>query len=75
MYHFNSHYGMSSLVDDETEIIVEWHNGSFDETHKVSSDPTTIAVVLPKGENIAFFTARKIQEMTEYIKDNYQEYL
>lgn len=73
MYYFDTHYGQSSLTDDETGIIVEWENGDFNGTQKVRTDPSTFAVLIPQHQDLASFIAGKLREMGDYIAKTYPE--
>lgn len=68
-YIFETHYGKSSLADEETGVVIEWINGKFNETQKAHCE----GAVIPDGEDMATYMARKMMEMGDYIADNYAE--
>ena len=36
-YIFDSHYGTSSLADEETRLVIEWDNGNYDKVSERAS--------------------------------------
>ena len=73
MYIFDTHYGTSTLTDDQTGLYVQWENGRFNETQKIKLDGSTIMTLIPEGEDPALYLAKKMQEMGDYIAKEYPE--
>ena len=73
MYSFDTHYGVSTLTDEETGIVLQWQNGNFNETHRTLQDGATLMTIVPESESPELFIARNLREMAEYVAQNYPE--
>lgn len=63
-YMFDTHYGKSTVVDTENGIQVEWDNGDFNGTQKVT---------YTGGSLDAQEIARLARELGDYVAKNYPE--
>lgn len=73
MYSFNTHYGVSDLIDTETGLVLQWTNGKFNETQHLTNDAATLMTEIPNGEDPALFLARKMREMADHVVKEYPE--
>lgn len=70
-YTFSTHYGKSTVTDNETGVTVEWENGRFNETNAAKVDPT--AVLPTDAGKVAELLARSCKEIGDYVLENYPE--
>lgn len=70
-YTFSTHYGKSTVTDNETGVIVEWENGRFNDTNTAKIDPTAVLPTDP-GE-LAETLARTCREIADHVLENYPE--
>lgn len=72
-YIFDTHYGVSTLTDVETGMILKWDNGDFERHRHYTMNMDTIALIVPCGEDEESFITAKEQEMDAYVIKNYPE--
>lgn len=67
-YIFDSHYGTSSLADEETRLVIEWDNGNYKATRKIHFDGDWTDANTPENKET-------VEAMEAHIKENYEDYM